>query len=179
MSEEIEPADEPVAAPTDPARLLIERLRGRPVARSRRTGDAPRRTRRVVSPDEQVWSPARPGDRDPTALAASVDDLVDREGWRRTLDEVSLAPRWPAIVGAAVAEHTRPESLVGGELVVRAASTAWATQIRLMGRTLVARIAAEVGDGVVTHVRVIGPTGPDWRHGPLRVRGRGPRDTYG
>jgi len=48
---------------------------------------------------------------------------------------------------------------------------------RLSG--LLERIAAEVGPGVVTRVRVQGPTSPDWRHGPLRVTGRGPRDTYG
>jgi len=31
----------------------------------------------------------------------------------------------------------------------------------------------------VQRLRVHGPTAPDWRHGPLRVTGRGPRDTYG
>jgi predicted nucleic acid-binding Zn ribbon protein len=41
------------------------------------------------------------------------------------------------------------------------------------------RIAAEVGPDVVRRLVVRGPTTPDWRHGPLRVKGRGPRDTYG
>ncbi|HTW97931.1 MAG TPA: DUF721 domain-containing protein, partial [Acidimicrobiales bacterium] len=79
----------------------------------------------MLHPDEQVWSPAASGERDPSALSDSVDGLVAEQGWRRTIDEASLAPRWPAIVGPTLAEHTRPEALTAGELVVRASSTAW------------------------------------------------------
>jgi predicted nucleic acid-binding Zn ribbon protein len=50
-----------------------------------------------------------------------------------------------------------------------AESTAWATQIRLLSASLLDRIAAELGPGVVTTLHVQGPTAPDWRHGPLRV----------
>jgi hypothetical protein len=32
---------------------------------------------------------------------------------------------------------------------------------------------------VVRRLVVRGPTTPDWGHGRLRVRGPGPRDTYG
>ena len=32
---------------------------------------------------------------------------------------------------------------------------------------------------LVRRVKVVGPSGPSWRHGPRHVRGRGPRDTYG
>ncbi len=85
----------------------------------------------------------------------------------------------PQLVGAEVAEHTRPVQLSGGELTVQADSTAWATQLRLLQRQLLAKIAATVGDGVVKRLRVQGPTAPSWRHGPRHVPGRGPRDTYG
>jgi predicted nucleic acid-binding Zn ribbon protein len=82
-------------------------------------------------------------------------------------------------VGPDVAAHCRPERLVAGELTVVAETTAWATQLRLMSRQLLTAIAREVGPDVVRRLRVHGPTAPDWRHGPLRVTGRGPRDTYG
>jgi predicted nucleic acid-binding Zn ribbon protein len=108
-----------------------------------------------------------------------VRDLVQDRSWERTLNAAGLMPRWAEIVGAEVAEHCRPVRLTDGELVCVAESTAWATQLRLLNRQLLARIAAEVGDGVVTRIRVHGPSAPDWRHGPLRVLGRGPRDTYG
>lgn len=160
--------------PTDPGRSLLDRLRARPPA-----ARPVRRRRRYVAPDDQRWSAAIPDDRDPAPLRAAVEGIVAAEGWRRTLDAASLEPRWAVIVGSTVAEHTRPDRLVAGELTVVATSTAWATQLRLMSRTLIGRIAAEIGDGIVTRIRVQGPTSPDWRHGPLRVRGPGPRDTYG
>jgi uncharacterized protein YbjT (DUF2867 family) len=47
------------------------------------------------------------------------------------------------------------------------------------GRHLLDRLAADLGTDVVRRIRVHGPTAPNWRHGPLRVTGRGPRDTYG
>jgi predicted nucleic acid-binding Zn ribbon protein len=86
---------------------------------------------------------------------------------------------WAGLVGADVAEHTRPVQLSDGELTVQADSTAWATQLRLLQRQLLAKIAAGVGKGVVKRLRVQGPSAPSWRHGPRNVPGRGPRDTYG
>ena len=42
-----------------------------------------------------------------------------------------------------------------------------------------ARLAEELGAGVVRAVTVRGPSAPSWKKGLLAVRGRGPRDTYG
>ena len=64
-------------------------------------------------------------------------------------------------------------------LSVTAESTAWATQLRLIQSQVLAKIAAEVGDGVVTSLKITGPTAPSWRKGPRHISGRGPRDTYG
>ena len=61
----------------------------------------------------------------------------------------------------------------------RPVRTAWATQMRLLLSTVLARIETEVGAGVVTEIVVRGPGGPSWRKGPLSAGGRGPRDTYG
>jgi predicted nucleic acid-binding Zn ribbon protein len=87
--------------------------------------------------------------------------------------------RWASIVGREVAAHATPVSFDDGELVVQADSTAWATQIRLLAPTLLARLAEELGAGTVTAVVVRGPAAPSWKRGPRSVRGRGPRDTYG
>ncbi|HWC35562.1 MAG TPA: DciA family protein [Mycobacteriales bacterium] len=153
----------------DPARRLL--------ARARRAKPARRTSAR--NPAEATWSGAGPDARDPARLGDAVHDLVRDRSWERTLTAAGLLPRWADIVGADIAAHCRPERLTDGELTCVAESTAWATQLRLLNRQLLARIAAEVGDGVVTRLRVHGPTAPDWRHGPLRVMGRGPRDTYG
>ena len=86
---------------------------------------------------------------------------------------------WASVVGAQIADHASPTALHDGVLSVTAESTAWATQLRMMQAQLLAKIAAAVGDGVVTSLKITGPAGPSWRKGPRRVAGRGPRDTYG
>jgi predicted nucleic acid-binding Zn ribbon protein len=148
------------------------------LARARRAKPAPVRRRRS-SPVDQPWSGAGPDRRDPSALGDAVSELVKDRDWTRTLTAAGLLPRWEQIVGENISAHCRPERLEAGELTCIAESTAWATQLRLMAPQVLARIAAEVGPDIVSRLRVRGPTAPDWRHGPLRVTGRGPRDTYG
>lgn len=87
--------------------------------------------------------------------------------------------QWATVVGDQIAEHADPVSLRDGVLSVQAESTAWATQLRLVQAQLLAKIAAAVGDGVVTSLRIVGPAAPTWRKGRYNVPGRGPRDTYG
>ncbi|HEV2778514.1 MAG TPA: DciA family protein [Actinophytocola sp.] len=125
------------------------------------------------------WSAAGPDERDPQPLGRLAARLAADRGWSARLAGGNVFGRWAGIVGDDVAEHATPVSLQDGVLTVRAASTAWATQLRLLQRQLLAKIAAGVGPGVVTKLKVQGPAAPSWRHGPRHVSGRGPRDTYG
>lgn len=125
------------------------------------------------------WSGARPDDRDPQPLGRLAARLAAEHGWNERLSGGQVLARWPELVGADIAEHTTPVALTDGELTVRADSTAWATQLRLLQRQLIAMIAKGVGHGVVKRLKIAGPSAPSWRHGPRHVRGRGPRDTYG
>ncbi|HEY0806811.1 MAG TPA: DciA family protein [Pseudonocardiaceae bacterium] len=125
------------------------------------------------------WSGAKPDERDPQPLGRLAARLAANRGWATRLAGGQVFGKWAALVGAALAEHTELVALTDGELTVRADSTAWATQLRLLQRQLLAKIAAEVGNGVVTRLKVQGPSAPSWRHGPRHVPGRGPRDTYG
>lgn len=105
---------------------------------------------------------------------------VSDRGWEQPLAEARVFADWAALVGEQVAAHSTPSSLTAGDLTVTAESTTWATQLRLMSGTLLARLVDELGPDVVTRVRIVGPTGPSWKHGRYSVRGgRGPRDTYG
>jgi len=108
-----------------------------------------------------------------------VRRLMVERGWEETTAAAGVLANWDSLVGPEVADHCRPQSLTDGELVLVAESSAWATQLRLLTRTLSARLAERVGTGVVTSIVVRGPVQADWRKGPRRVRGRGPRDTYG
>ena len=100
-------------------------------------------------------------------------------GWSGRLTTGRLFDRWAVIVGADVAEHAHPVELKDGELTVQTDSTAWATQLRLLSHSLLKTFDEKLGPGVVTVIRVIGPSAPSWRKGMRRVQGRGPRDTYG
>jgi predicted nucleic acid-binding Zn ribbon protein len=156
-----------------PARRLLDRARrGGPSAARR-----PRRRR--LPPEEQPWSGAGADGRDPALLGATLGDLVREQHWEKTVASAGLAARWEQIVGPEIAARCRPVRLTDGELTCVAESTAWATQIRLLNRQILQRLATALGPDVVRSLRVQGPSAPDWRHGPLRVRGRGPRDTYG
>jgi predicted nucleic acid-binding Zn ribbon protein len=105
--------------------------------------------------------------------------LVKARGWQRPAAEATIFGQWERVVGAEVAAHSRPVKLENGELTIEAESTAWAAQLRLLAGRLVGRIAADVGRGVVTKLHIHGPAAPSWDKGIRRVRGRGPRDTYG
>ena len=124
-------------------------------------------------------SGAGPDDRDPQPFGAALRGLVEAKGWTATVADASVMGRWDEIVGADLAAHCRPESLRDGELSLVAESTAWATQIRALSGRLLQRLREELGPGVVTKIRVHGPTAPSWQRGPRRIAGRGPRDTYG
>lgn len=119
------------------------------------------------------------GGRDPRSVGDAIDRLVAERGWDSDVQVGSVVGRWAQIVGAQVAEHVEPVEFTGTRLTVRADSTAWATQMRLLTNSVLTRIEAEVGEGIVSEIVVQGPAGPSWRKGPLTVRGPGPRDTYG
>lgn len=125
------------------------------------------------------WSGPRADERDPQPLGRLAARIATDRGWQDRLAGGQVFGKWARLVGDEVAEHAKPVALKDGELTVAASSTAWATQLRLLQRQLIAKIARGVGDGVVTRLKVQGPAAPSWRKGPRHVPGRGPRDTYG
>jgi len=152
------------------------------LARRKAAGRAQRRTpleREKDRPRLRGYSGPGPDPRDPQPFGAVLARLVKARGWQRPAAEATVFGAWERVVGPDVAEHSRPVKLEGGELTVEAESTAWATQLRLLAGSLLQRIAAEVGHNVVTKLHIHGPAAPSWSRGPRRVRGRGPRDTYG
>ena len=118
--------------------------------------------------------------RDPKLLGDQLDQFVVERGWVVDVAVGAVIGRWPQIVGPEIAQHCAPVDFVDGVLTVRADSTAWATQLRLLSSSLLTRLAEDVGEGTVAEIRVVGPGAPSWSRGQRRVQdGRGPRDTYG
>ncbi|MPZ61157.1 MAG: DUF721 domain-containing protein [Propionibacteriales bacterium] len=165
----------------DPVGLDLARSVARALGRTPRakTGSSQARRRRRRTVDPQA-SGAAPDDRDPQPLDSTIERLVAERGWSGDVAMHGVFSRWSAIVGPELAEHCWPERFADGVATVRAASTAWATQVRLLAPTVVRRLNEELGDDTVQRVHVVGPVGPSWSKGPRAVRdGRGPRDTYG
>jgi len=117
--------------------------------------------------------------RDPSLLGDQMDRLMLDRGWNVDVAVGSVMGRWPDIVGTEVATHCTPVTFSDGVLIVRADSTAWATQLRLMSSSILGRLETEVGKDAVTELRVQGPSAPSWARGPRKSTGPGPRDTYG
>jgi predicted nucleic acid-binding Zn ribbon protein len=176
-------SDERPAEPSEPedlkgpdlARAALSRARAAARAKGLSPG-APRTRGRRSDP---VRSSSGPDGRDPVPFGAMIRRLVAERGWEETTTAAGVLANWDRLVGPEIADHCRPVSLTEGELVLVAESSAWATQLRLLTRTMAKRLAEQVGDGVVSTIVVRGPAQADWRKGPRRVQGRGPRDTYG
>ncbi|WP_030237344.1 MULTISPECIES: DUF721 domain-containing protein [unclassified Streptomyces] len=127
-------------------------------------------------------SGARADGRDPMALGSAINRLITERGWEAPAAVGGVMGRWPQIVGEDVAKHCVPERYDEDERVlsVRCDSTAWATNLRLLAPTLVARLNEDLGHGTVRQIKVQGPGAPTRRYGPLRAPGStGPGDTYG
>jgi len=173
--------DHPQSRGSDLARAALAAARA--AAKAKGTGAAAAPVRRrgagAGSRRRRRWSASGPDERDPQPLGRIAARVATDRGWAERLAGGHVFGRWARIVGEDVAEHATPVSLDHGVLTVQAESTAWATQLRLLQRQLLAKIAAGVGNGVVTKLKVQGPAAPSWRYGSRHVRGRGPRDTYG
>jgi predicted nucleic acid-binding Zn ribbon protein len=172
------PEPQEVSGP-DAARAALNRARAAALARGLRPGvAAPAGARRRVA--GQRRSGAHPDARDPQPVGTSIERLIAERGWGAPVAVGGVLGRWVAVVGPEVAAHCVPDSFDEGVLIVRADSTAWATQVRLLVPTLLRRLAEEVGEATVTKVVVRGPSAPSWRRGPRVAPGsQGPRDTYG
>ena len=109
------------------------------------------------------------------------------------LAKISLGPQyrqqlalmaWPQIAGPTVAAHARAEAVRDGVLIVLTDSPAWAQELQLRRRDLVARVGAQVGEGVIRDIRFrsgrgrreAGKAGREPKPSEMRLSGRQQRD---
>ncbi|MEU7720309.1 DUF721 domain-containing protein [Streptomyces tibetensis] len=169
------------AKPPEPSGVDLARVALRAAKEAARArGDAAQQKKQARRGG--LRSGARADGRDPMALGSAINRLITERGWEAPAAVGGVMGRWPQIVGEDVAKHCVPEKYDEDErvLVVRCDSTAWATNLRLLAPTLVARLNEDLGHGRVKLIKVQGPGGPARRYGPLRAPGStGPGDTYG
>lgn len=117
--------------------------------------------------------------RDPQKFGAAISDLIKDRGWEEEMAVGAVIGRWEQVAGSDLAAHVQPFKFEAKTLYLRADSTAWATQLRLLTPKILASLTAEVGPGVIERLEISGPAAPSWKKGPRSAPGRGPRDTYG
>ncbi|AYD88849.1 DUF721 domain-containing protein [Actinomyces sp. 2119] len=154
-------------------------------------------------PDERGPGLARGRDRpgptpyDPRTGREELHRIVTGHGWVDRLAVAWTVSQWSGIVGEQVAQHCTVESFNADQVTVRASSSSWAQQLRLLQPTIEARVAETMKSApagtmdVRSHpgqtrprppvtLRILGPAAPSWRHRGVGLHGaRGPRDTYG
>jgi predicted nucleic acid-binding Zn ribbon protein len=174
-TEPVDAGSPAVGDAAEAAAAALARARAAAKAKGLRPGLRPRRRVKDVPVGERSGS-----GRDPKLLGDQLDQFVTERGWVGDVAVGAVIGRWSQIVGPDIALHCAPLDFVDGVLTVRADSTAWATQLRLLSSSLLTRLAEEVGEGTVGEIRVVGPGAPSWSRGSRRAQdGRGPRDTYG
>lgn len=104
---------------------------------------------------------------------------IKKRDWTENMAYGWVMGNWAGLVGEKIAQHTQVEMIKEGEVFVSCDQTAWATQLKYMQSTVLSEIAKKVGPDVITKLHVYPPKTKSWRYGPLHVKGRGPRDTYG
>ncbi len=120
----------------------------------------------------------QPGD--PELIGGVLSNLISEREWDSGLADGNLFITWAEVVGADIAAHATPVSIVEGKLTVRTSSSAWATQLSLVVSDLLATINKSPSGATISTIVFIGPQAPSWKKGIRTIRNaRGPRDTYG
>jgi predicted nucleic acid-binding Zn ribbon protein len=117
---------------------------------------------------------------EPESIGSILETLSVSRDWKRGLAEGNIFTNWRQIVGDEIANRAEPITIFEGQLTIRAESTAWATQLRLLERELLKNIQSKNEGALIESLKIIGPNAPSWKRGLRTIRGsRGPRDTYG
>ena len=117
---------------------------------------------------------------DPELIGELLTNMIEEREWNSGLAEGNLFITWSTIVGQEIAQHTTPISILDSTLTIQTSSTAWATQLTLVGDNLLATIQADPSGATIEKLRFIGPAAPSWKKGLRTIRNaQGPRDTYG
>lgn len=99
------------------------------------------------------------------AISFSVARLAQQLGLGDSLGLSAVFSRWEDVVGDVLAAHTRPERLRDGELVVLVDEPVWATEVRFLSETIVAKCNERAGQHMVDTVTVRVSAFPSDRQG--------------
>ena len=115
---------------------------------------------------------------EPKPIGELLNELIQERDWKSGLSEGEIFVKWGEIVGADIAANSEPIEIKEEKLIIKCASTAWATQLNLIKLQLLQSIQNIAPN--INSLEIIGPNSPSWRKGLRTIKGsKGPRDTYG
>jgi predicted nucleic acid-binding Zn ribbon protein len=100
------------------------------------------------------WEPLPGSSPEPVPVDRGLQRVLHALGTPSTAAMGSLFDDWVGLVGEQLATHARPVRLRASTLVLAVDDPAWATQVRWMTAEVLERLAAGLGEGVVTELEV-------------------------
>ena len=80
-----------------------------------------------------------PRNKRPEPISAAISQFLDQHGLRDRVDQASVVPEWPRLVGAQIAAVTEPLSVTAdGVLFVAVRTHAWMSELSLLEPELLA-----------------------------------------
>ncbi|MEE9414681.1 MAG: DUF721 domain-containing protein [Acidimicrobiales bacterium] len=85
----------------------------------------------------------------PKPFGPGLERLLAHLGAPKASTVTDVFDRWPELVGAEIAEHSRPVSFSNRTLVIAVEDPAWASQLQWAENQLVDRLAQQLGNNEI------------------------------
>ena len=92
--------------------------------------------------------------RRPTPIGDVVVGWLGQSGLGKRVDQATIIPEWPSLVGRQIAAVTTPQSITSnGTLFVKVTTNAWMTELSLLEPELLRSLNAKPGRVPVKRIR--------------------------
>ena len=90
----------------------------------------------------------------PERISVTISQFLERSGLKARVDQASVVPEWPHLVGAQIAAVTEPLSVTAdGVLFVAVRTHAWMSELSLLEPELLASLNRQEGRPAVKKIR--------------------------
>lgn len=95
-----------------------------------------------------------PRKRRPELISSAISQFLEQAGIRERVEQATVVPEWPKLVGAQISAVTEPLSVTAdGTLFVAVKTHAWMSELSLMEPELLASLNREPGRQPVRKIR--------------------------
>ena len=95
-----------------------------------------------------------PRNKRPQTIGTAISSFLEQSGLRERVEQASVVPEWPALVGAQIAAVTEPVSVTSdGVLFVAVRTHSWMTELSLLEPELLASLNRRGGRPPVKKIR--------------------------